>query len=81
MSGRSVLIDTAAALLGVSRRTVYYRIRAGRLRTIRTRNGSQRVLCDSLEALLRETAPPAASAASGDDRLEAMVLSPQSAPL
>ena len=40
---RSVLILEAARLLGVSRRTVYYRIRAGRLRTIRTRGGSQRV--------------------------------------
>ena len=34
--GRSVTIDQAAQLLGVSRRTVYYRIREGRLRTIRT---------------------------------------------
>jgi excisionase family DNA binding protein len=51
---RSLLIDDAARLLGVSRRTVYYRIRSGRLRTIRTRCGSQRVLVSSLEALLRE---------------------------
>ena len=51
---RSVLLDQAAALLGVSRRTVYYRIRDGRLRTIRTRCGSQRVLLDSVEELLRE---------------------------
>ena len=50
----SVLLDQAAELLGVSRRTVYYRIRAGRLRTIRTRCGSQRVLVESIEALLRE---------------------------
>jgi len=49
---RSVLLDHAAELLGVSRRTVYYRIREGRLTTIRTRSGSQRVLLDSLEALL-----------------------------
>jgi len=41
---RSVLLDQAAQLLGVSRRTVYYRIRDGRLLTIRTRCGSQRVL-------------------------------------
>ena len=34
--GRSVSIEQAAQLLGVSRRTVYYRIRDGRLRTIRT---------------------------------------------
>ena len=51
---RSLLLDHAAALLGVSRRTVYYRIREGRLRTIRTLCGSQRVLLESIEALLRE---------------------------
>jgi excisionase family DNA binding protein len=49
--GRSVTIDQAAALLGVSRRTVYYRIREGRLLTVRTIGGSQRVLVTSLEAL------------------------------
>jgi excisionase family DNA binding protein len=49
---RSVMIDQAAALLGVSRRTVYYRIREGKLQTIRTRCNSQRVLVDSLEALM-----------------------------
>lgn len=47
--GRSVTIDQAAQLLGVSRRTVYYRIREGRLRTIRTLGGSQRVLVESVE--------------------------------
>jgi len=47
--GRSVSIEQAAQLLGVSRRTVYYRIRDGRLRTIRTLGGSQRVLMDSVE--------------------------------
>ena len=46
--GRSVSIEQAAQLLGVSRRTVYYRIRDGRLRTIRTVGGSQRVLLDSV---------------------------------
>ena len=51
---RSLLVDHAAALLGVSRRTVYNRIHEGRLKTIRTRSGSQRVLLESLEALLRE---------------------------
>jgi excisionase family DNA binding protein len=44
----SVSIDDAAGILGVSRRTVYNRIRAGRLRTVRTLLGSQRVLVDSL---------------------------------
>jgi excisionase family DNA binding protein len=50
----SVLVDQAAALLGLSRRTVYYRIRQGKLVTMRTRCGSQRVLMSSLERLLRE---------------------------
>lgn len=50
-SRRSVLIEQAMALLGVSRRTIYYRIRDGRLRTIRTRCGSQRILLDSLREL------------------------------
>ena len=40
-------------LLGVSRRTVYYRIREGRLRTIRTLGGSQRVLVESVDEALR----------------------------
>jgi excisionase family DNA binding protein len=51
---RTLFIDDAARLLGVSRRTVYYRIREGRLRTIRTRCGSRRVLLSSIEVLLRE---------------------------
>jgi excisionase family DNA binding protein len=54
---RSVLILEAADVLGVSRRTVYYRIREGRLQTIRTRGGSQRVLWSSIEALLRSAQP------------------------
>ncbi len=49
--GRSVSIEQAAQLLGVSRRTVYYRIRDGRLRTIRTIGGSQRVLMDSVDEI------------------------------
>jgi excisionase family DNA binding protein len=50
----SVLVEQAAALLGMSRRTVYYRIREGKLSTLRTRCGSQRVLMASVEQLLRE---------------------------
>ena len=46
--GRSVSLDHAAQLLNVSRRTIYNRIRDGRLRTIRTLGGSQRVLLDSV---------------------------------
>ena len=56
MPERSLFIDDAARVMGVSRRTVYYRICEGRLRTIRTRCGSQRVLWSSLEALLRDMA-------------------------
>lgn len=48
--GRSVSIDLAAQLLRLSRRTIYYRIRDGRLQTIRTIGGSQRVLVESLYA-------------------------------
>ena len=51
---RSVLLEQACELLGVSRRTLYYRIRDGRLQTVRTRGGSQRVLLDSIERLLQE---------------------------
>lgn len=47
--GRSVSLDHAAELLGVSRRTIYNRIREGRLATIRTLGGSQRVLLDSVQ--------------------------------
>ena len=60
---RSLLIEDASELLGISRRTVYYRIREGRLKTIRTRCGSQRILLSSIERLLCEMrglpAPPA----------------------
>ena len=55
---RSFLVDEAATLLGVSRRTIYYRIRQGRLQT--TRIGvTQRVLVESIESLLQEQAAKA----------------------
>ncbi len=47
--GRSVTIDQAADLLQVSRRTIYNRIREGKLLTIRTIGGSQRVLLASVD--------------------------------
>jgi excisionase family DNA binding protein len=53
--GRSVSLDHAAQMLGVSRRTIYNRIREGRLQTIRTLGGSQRVLLDSVGASERDT--------------------------
>lgn len=43
------MIDQAAQLLGLSRRTIYNRINEGRLETIRTAGGTQRVTLDSLE--------------------------------
>ena len=55
--GRSVSIEQAAQLLGVSRRTVYNRIRDGKLQTIRTFGGSQRVLVTSLDEM-RRPGPP-----------------------
>ena len=47
--GRSITIDQAAEILCVSRRTIYNRIREGKLLTIRTIGGSQRVLVSSVE--------------------------------
>ena len=65
--GRSVTIDQAASLLGVSRRTVYYRIREGRLRTIRTLGGSQRVLVESVQEQRLGKAFPVAPATRPED--------------
>jgi excisionase family DNA binding protein len=56
--GRSVSLDHAAGLLGVSRRTIYNRIRDGRLQTIRTLGGSQRVLLDSVQQHRSHAAEP-----------------------
>ena len=55
--GRSVSLDHAAELLGVSRRTIYNRIREGRLLTVRTLGGSQRVLLDSVQRGSRPLRP------------------------
>ena len=66
--GRSVSLDQAALLLNVSRRTIYNRIRDGRLETIRTVGGSQRVLVQSLFAVgfQPQACPTSASAATFD---------------
>jgi excisionase family DNA binding protein len=52
--GRSVSLDHAAELLGVSRRTIYNRIREGRLQTIRTLGGSQRVILDATTGAVKD---------------------------
>jgi excisionase family DNA binding protein len=59
--GRSVSLDHAAALLGVSRRTIYNRIREGRLQTIRTLGGSQRVVLESVAPRADDVFAPAAA--------------------
>ncbi len=64
---RSVLLNRAAEMLGVSRRTVYYRIREGRLKTVRTLGGSQRALVESIEALLAEDLPTITPGAAVSD--------------
>jgi excisionase family DNA binding protein len=66
--GRSVSIEQAAQLLGVSRRTVYNRIRDGKLQTIRTLGGSQRVLMTSLDEIRRPAMPMLAGPALGPAR-------------
>jgi len=63
--GRSVSLDHAADLLGVSRRTIYNRIREGRLQTIRTLGGSQRVLLESVSVSERSEAADRPSRAAG----------------
>ncbi len=72
MRGRSLSLLEAAAFLGVCKRTVYTRIREGRLQTIRTLGGSQRVLVESAILCLdrpvepRRTAPLPAPAVRKD---------------
>jgi excisionase family DNA binding protein len=68
--GRSVSLDHAAQLLGVSRRTIYNRIREGRLQTIRTLGGSQRVLIDSVQDSLGDTMAASRSEASRSEKID-----------
>ena len=49
-TARSVSLVRAGQILGISRRTLYYWIRDGRLRTILTPLGSQRVLMESVRS-------------------------------
>lgn len=50
---KSLLITAAVAWSGLSRRTIYYYIKSGRLTTIRTPCGSHRVLSESLRDLMK----------------------------
>jgi excisionase family DNA binding protein len=52
-----VSIAQAAHLLGVSRRTIYNHIKSGRLATVRTLGGSQRVLLASLQQAAARVVP------------------------
>jgi excisionase family DNA binding protein len=70
--GRSVSIDRAAELLNVSRRTIYNRIKEGRLQTMRTLCGSQRVLVESLPGVRLSPQPYSSTP-------EAVVMSDRSA--
>ena len=49
-SPRSLSMEHTCRVLGISRRTLYYWIGNGRLQTVRTRMGSQRVLTESVRA-------------------------------
>jgi excisionase family DNA binding protein len=49
-TARSLSLAQAREALGVSRRTLYYWIKRGRLQTRRTPMGSQRVLIESVKA-------------------------------
>ncbi len=63
----SVSMDRACELLGVSRRTIYYWIKDGRLQTRRTPMGSQRVLLDSLAMFtVQKTSVSADTVSSGN---------------
>ena len=68
--GRSVSLEQAAELLKVSRRTIYNRIRDGRLQTVRMLGGSQRVVLESLCDLgcrhNGSSTAPAATSPNGD---------------
>ena len=69
--GRSVAIERAAQLLGISRRTVYNRIKNGRLSTLRVPSGSQRVLLASIdEERLLQSASWLSRRANGFEHME-----------
>jgi excisionase family DNA binding protein len=48
IAARSLSLAQACETMRISRRTAYYWIKLGRLRTVRTSGGSLRVLTDSI---------------------------------
>jgi excisionase family DNA binding protein len=52
--GRSMSLAQTSLVLHVSRRTIYYLIKSGRLQTVRTPLGSQRVLLESVKTCWAE---------------------------
>ncbi len=68
LEARSLSVAQACTALHVSRRTVYYLIKSGRVATVRTPLGSQRVLVDSLKAMRLQRVAQAADRGSDDYR-------------
>jgi excisionase family DNA binding protein len=68
LEARSLSVAQACSALHVSRRTVYYMIQKGRVATVRTPLGSQRVLVDSLRSMRLQRVAPAADSGSDDYR-------------
>ena len=52
--GRTMSLAQTSQALRVSRRTIYYLIKSGRLQTVRTSLGSQRVLLESVKTCWAE---------------------------
>lgn len=71
--GRSVSLDHAAELLGVSRRTIYNRIREGRLQTVPTLGSSKRVLLQSVIDVSRHGVRRGGSHGHSDTKGEAQM--------
>ena len=68
LDGRSLSVAQACTALHVSRRTVYYLIKSGRVATVRTPLGSRRVLVESLKAMRLQRVAHAADRGSDDYR-------------
>ena len=76
VTARSLSLAQAREALGVSRRTLYYWIKRGRLRTLRTSMGSQRVLADSVKSSFLQRKERAADTGLDDFCTDACGASP-----